>query len=119
MIKHIIKTIYDADDSGMSVQPYIEKLLDALLKTNDAFEIREVIPNFDDWVIPTRIQFVMHVKLINISNNEIQDVLRFADFLDLFYEDMSEWSQALRRLANKNEGGSWVKGSASDKLPKN
>ena len=75
----------------------VPKLLDEILAAKNAEELREVIPEFHDWIIPTRIQFVMHIQLLRSECSSIKDVLRFADFLDAFYEDMSEWAAALRR----------------------
>jgi hypothetical protein len=63
----------------------------------DAEEIRALVPEFHDWVIPTGIQLAMHVQLLKMPGAVPQDVMQFAQFLDIFYEEMSEWSAALRR----------------------
>lgn len=73
------------------------RALDAILQTTDAIFLRSRIPDLSDWSIPTAVQFTMHIQLMKLNSGEPQDTINFADFLHLFYEDMEDWAEALRR----------------------
>lgn len=94
-LERAARAVYEAANAGHEVQALLPPLLDALLDTKCAGTIRDVLPSFEDWTIPTRIQLAMHVQLLRTAGAQASDELRLAQFLHLFYEEMDEWSTAL------------------------
>ena len=101
-LKEYLDALANCLERNEDASTAVEKLLDALLSETDADVLRKNIPELTDWSIPTRIQLAMHVRLLQIGRGHPNDIVRFADFLDLFYEEMGEWAAALRRSISRN-----------------
>ena len=91
-----VKAIYDASDLNREIQPLLAPLLDELISTTSATSVRDVLPEFHDWTIPTRVQLAMHVRILSLDGARPSDEAQLAQFLELFCEDMPEWAAALR-----------------------
>lgn len=59
-------------------------------------ELRSCIPPLGELDIPTRLIFAMHVQILACSGEQDDDRKEFAAFLDLYYEEWTDWASALR-----------------------
>ena len=62
----------------------------------DADQLRDCIPPLGELDIPTRLIFAMHVQVLVCGGGQDGDRREFAAFLDLYYEEWSDWANALR-----------------------
>lgn len=91
-----IRAARELDDRDESLNRAIFAAFHSVVHCKDVNALRSSLPELGDLDIPTRLVFAMHVQILMCDGGQSQDRNAFAAFLDLFYEEWSEWANALR-----------------------
>lgn len=79
------------------VDAAVSQAFDALLLNNSVEELRHALPDTWDFTVPTRLVFAIHIQLLRQVSSSADDQLKFATFLNAFYEEFDDWATAIRR----------------------
>jgi hypothetical protein len=96
-VTHLREESSSEVDSGKKMQD----VLRLLLHVDDSARIRAFIRGFEeDWSISPKIRLAMFFQIFRNSGATADDFRSFSVFLNLFYEEMDDWSNALVEYAD-------------------
>lgn len=91
-----IRVARELDDGDETLNRAISAAFHSVVNCKNADTLRSSLPMLGDLDVPARLVFAMHVQILLYGGGQSQDKNAFADFIDPFYGEWSEWANALR-----------------------
>ena len=94
-----IQRARQANDNAL-LNSLVSSAFEVVVRTNSIHELRKSLPEWWDFEIPTRLTFAIHVQILQCPGCDAEDKVKFAKFLNFYYEEWVEWAAAIYKATN-------------------